>query len=145
MSKRDVRTQFGAICYRVRKDKPEILLVTSRNRKRWIVPKGWPVDGATPSDAAATEAWEEAGAVGKPSTLCLGIYSYTKLGEAEDEPDLPCVVALFPFKVQKLVSDYPEANERTRRWVTPKRAARLVDEPELREILSAFDPRKLPR
>ncbi|MBV0912666.1 NUDIX hydrolase [Anianabacter salinae] len=144
-SKRDVRTQFGAVCYRMRKDKTEVLLVTSRTTERWITPKGWPVEGATPSDAAATEAWEEAGAIGKVSTLCLGIYSYIKLAEAPDETDMPCVVALFPFKVTELADDYPEAKDRRRRWCSPQKAATLVDEPELREILKVFDARNLPR
>ena len=50
--KRDVRTQFGALCYRVHKDNVQVLLVTSRGTGRWILPKGWPMGGATPSDAA---------------------------------------------------------------------------------------------
>lgn len=143
--KRDVRTQFGAVCYRLRKDKVELLMITSRTTRRWVVPKGWPVDGTTPSDAAATEAWEEAGAQGNVSTLCLGIYSYVKQAETLAEMDLPCVVALFPFKVRDLAKDWPEASQRQRRWMSPAKAARVVDEPELREILSNFDPRKLPR
>ncbi|MBT8416205.1 MAG: NUDIX domain-containing protein, partial [Silicimonas sp.] len=59
--KRDVRTQFGALCWRVVNDKVQVLLITSRRRKRWILPKGWPMDEATPVEAAQTEAWEEAG------------------------------------------------------------------------------------
>ena len=73
--KRELRTQFGALCYRVQKDKVQVLLITSRRRKRWIVPKGWPIDGSTPSSAALQEAFEEAGVEGKVTGNCLGIYS----------------------------------------------------------------------
>ncbi len=137
--KRAVRTQFGALCWRVRNDKVEVLLVTSRRRKRWIIPKGWPADKATPAEAARNEAWEEAGAQGKVSPLCLGIYSYNKM--LDDEQFLPCVVAVFPMKVKKLDSEYPEHAERRRKWFSRKKAAKLVDDPELANMLLNFDPK----
>ena len=65
IQKRMARAQFGALCYRVEKGMVQILLVTSRGTKRWIVPKGWPEDGLTPAEAAAKEAGEEAGVTGK--------------------------------------------------------------------------------
>ena len=139
--RREVRTQFGALCWRLNKDKVEILLITSRRSGRWIVPKGWAVEGATPAGAAQTEAWEEAGAEGKVETECLGIYSYNKAGVGEHE-SLPCVVALFPMRVRRLIKDYPEAGQRRRKWFAQKKAASLVDEPELREIIRQFSPRK---
>lgn len=136
--KRSVRTQFGAICWRVQHDKVQVLLVTSRRRKRWIVPKGWPVDGATPVEAAETEAWEEAGVTGRARPICLGIYSYIKY--LDEESDLPCVVALFPVKVKKMHREWPEQRARRRKWVSPKAAARMVDDRELSDILAHFDP-----
>lgn len=136
--KRDVRSQFAALCYRVHKDEVQVLLITSRASRRWIIPKGWPMPGETPAQAAATEAFEEAGAVGKSFNVCLGIYSYTKV--MDDEDDLPCVVSVFPIKVKKLKSEYPEAKERRRRWFSLKKAAARVREPELRKILKHFDP-----
>lgn len=137
--KRSVRTQFGALCWRVRGDKIEFLLISSRQRKRWIIPKGWPLDRATPTDAAETEAWEEAGVIGKAVPLCLGIYSYTKwLTDAEQ---LPCVVAVFPVRVKKLSDSYPERLERRRKWFGRKKAAKLVDEPELANMILHFDPK----
>lgn len=136
--KRAVRTQFGALCWRLRNDKLEFLLITSRQRKRWIIPKGWPVDGATPAEAARTEAWEEAGLEGKVSPVCLGIYSYTKYLD-EDEA-LPCVVAVFPVRAKRLASAYPEKSERRRKWFSRKKAAKLVNEPELANIIKGFTP-----
>lgn len=139
--KRGVRTQFGALCWRMVGDKVQVLLVTSRRRKRWIVPKGWPVDGETPAQAAETEAYEEAGVTGKVYPSCLGIFSYDKdLGEGEE---LPCVVALFPIKVKKVLSNWPEKNERRRKWMTLKKAAKRVDDPELGAILAGFDPKAI--
>ncbi len=76
--KRDVRTQFAGLCYRMVGGKPEILLITSHRSGRWILPKGWPIDGKTPAEGAMTEAWEEAGVIGKVSPKCLGLYSYHK-------------------------------------------------------------------
>jgi 8-oxo-dGTP pyrophosphatase MutT (NUDIX family) len=136
--KRELRTQFGALCYRVSQGKVQVLLVTSRTRKRWIIPKGWPANGMTPAEAAAQEAWEEGGAVGKVSNMCFGIYSYVKYLPKDD---LPCVVAVFPMQIKKLAKSYPEQNQRRRKWFSPKKAAKKVMEPELREILGRFDPK----
>ncbi len=142
--KRDVRSQFAALCYRVHNDKTQVLLVTSRTRGRWIIPKGWPVEGATPAEAAATEAYEEAGVKGKTFNICLGLYSYTKImGEGED--DLPCAVSVFPVKVKTILKDYPEKADRKRKWFSVKKAAARVREPELRKILKHFDPSLLER
>ncbi len=140
--KHDVRTQFGALCYRIRQEKVQVLLVTSRGTGRWILPKGWPMDGATPAEAAAQEAYEEAGVEGRVMGNALGIYSYVK--EVEDT-DLPCVVAVFPIKVRNLARDYPEANQRSRKWYPQRKAASLLAEPELRQLVRDFDPRHLAR
>lgn len=139
--KHSVRTQFGALCWRMNGAKVQFLLITSRQRKRWIIPKGWPVDRATPTEAAATEAWEEAGAEGKVVPVCLGIYSYNKyIGQDET---YPCVVAVFPLRVKKLSNAYPEHDKRRRKWFGRKKAAKLVDEPELANLILHFDPKSL--
>lgn len=138
--KTDVRTQFAALCYRVKNDKVQVLLVTSRGTKRWILPKGWPVNNATPQDSAAQEAWEEAGVIGQPDPRPLGLYSYTKV--QEDDADFPCVAMVYAVRVTSLSKDYPEAAERKRKWVSRKKAAAMVGEPELTRILRDFDPRK---
>jgi len=139
--KSDVRSQFAALCFRVRRGKPEILIITSRGSKRWIVPKGWPIDGVTPAACAAQEAWEEAGVVGKVYDQCLGLYSYNKI--LDDGTGAPCVAMVYPIKVKSLAKDFPEKGQRLRQWVTPKKAASVVAEPELARILKDFDPRVL--
>ncbi|MCV6594313.1 MAG: NUDIX hydrolase [Silicimonas sp.] len=136
--KKSVRTQFGALCWRRREGEVQVLLVTSRRTKRWIIPKGWPQDQATPAKAAMTEAWEEAGVDGKIQPVCLGIYSYNK--ELNDGKTMPCVVAVFPVRVKKLHSAYPERNERKRKWFSLQEAAELVGEPELKIMLGNFNP-----
>lgn len=136
--KRAVRTQFGVLCYRVHEGKLQFLLITSRGTGRWIIPKGWPMDGETPAGAAATEAWEEAGVTGKLSHNVLGFYAYDK---GYGGGRMPCVVAVFPLKVKKVAQEFPEADQRKRKWVGRKKAAAMVSEPELRAIIQNFDPR----
>jgi len=138
--KRELRTQFGALCYRVQKDKVQVLMITSRTRQRWIVPKGWPMDKATPAQAAAREAFEEAGVEGKINGNCLGIYTYNKAVEGDD---LPLVVALFALKVKRIHAIYPERGQRRRKWMSLKKAAALVESPELSHIIKAFNPKAI--
>lgn len=139
--KGDVRTQFAALCYRVRRGKVQVLLVTSRGSKRWIVPKGWPMDDKTPAESARQEAWEEAGVTGKPDGTCLGVYSYAKDVGSMDE--LPCLAMLYPIAVKSLAKKYPERSQRRRRWVSRKQAAKMVAERELARLILDFDPRSL--
>ena len=137
--KTDVRTQFAALCYQEQKGKLRVLLVTSRGTGRWIVPKGWPMDGHTPSQSALKEAWEEAGARGVSDGRCIGMFSYSK-----DHPelgDLPCVAMVFAIEVNEIADDYPEAHQRERIWVSRKKAAKMLDDPELARIVRDFDPR----
>lgn len=140
-SKSDVRTQFAALCWRVVDKKIQILIITSRGSGRWIIPKGWPMDGQTPGEAALQEAWEEAGVIGRADHRPLGLYSYTKY--IAGEPDLPCVAMVYGVRVKSLAKSWPEASERKRKWVSRKKAAALVSEPELARILSDFDPRAM--
>jgi 8-oxo-dGTP pyrophosphatase MutT (NUDIX family) len=143
-AKSETRTQFGALCFRRSKTKKaahEILLVSSRDTGRWIVPKGWPVNGETPAGAAALEAWEEAGVRGRVYPDCVGHFSYQKL--IDEELSLPVIVAVFAIEVLRIDDDFPEARERRRKWLSPKKAARRVTEPELRQILTVFDPARL--
>lgn len=141
VGKDQMRTQFAALCYRMRAGEVEVLLITTRNTRRWIIPRGWPVHGATPCGAARTEAWEEAGAEGKMLNTCIGIYSYTKV--MPDASRTPVMVAVFPMKVKTLKTKFPEAGQRKRGWYSLKKAAARVDEPELKQIIRNFNPKLL--
>ena len=115
-----------------------VLLVTSRETKRWVIPKGWPMKGRNASGAAAQEAFEEAGARGRVKGEKLGRYHYLK--RLRDGTEAPCVVHVFPLLVDHLAETWPEQDERRREWFTPLDAANHVDEPELREILRTLEP-----
>jgi len=115
-------------------------MVTSRKSKRWILPKGWPMHKQTPADAAATEAWEEAGVIGQAVDHCLGAYSYVK--PLSDNPT-PVIVMVYPVKVTETAKQWPEKKQRKRKWVSPKKAAKKLTEPELSRIVSTFDPARL--
>ena len=137
MMQRPDRVQVAAICYQGSGDARKVLLITSRDTKRWIVPKGWPIDGLDASAAAAQEAWEEAGV--KPANVAsepLGEFDYDKLMDGGGI--VSCSTQVFAIEVDHLEDDFPEASERTRKWVAPKEAATLVDEEGLQEILKSF-------
>ena len=140
-TKRDVRTKFAALCWRHHKKETQVLLVTTRRTRRWILPKGWPVDMATPVEAAQAEAWEEAGVKGKAKPICVDIYSSTK--DLPDDTTLPIVVAVFPMEIKTIADDWPEKKERKRKWFSLSKAASVVQEPELASILKYFEPKLL--
>lgn len=137
--KGDIRSQCAALCYRVRKKRPQILMITSRGMGRWIVPKGWPMQGKTPAQSAVIEAWEEAGVQGRSDGRCLGVYSYVK--DLEGTREVPCIAMVFAVEVTELSARFPEAGQRERKWMSRKKAAKLVDEPELARLIRDFDPR----
>ncbi len=138
-AKHDVRTQFGALPWRMGEGGLEVLLVTGRKSRRWGIPKGWPVNGATPSESAAREAWEEAGARGVIAELATGLYSYVKR-TGKKGARLPCVVSVFPLLVTETAEKWPECRQRKRRWMPIAIAAAQVENPELARILHDFDP-----
>ena len=136
-AKTDLRTQFAALCYRIKNEKVQFCLVTSRRSGRWIVPKGWPMNGQTPMDAAATEAFEEAGVRGKIEPRPIGVFSYYKV---HSKNELPCIAVVYPLKVKKVLRTWPEHKERNRKWLSRKKAAALVDNAELSQIILRFQP-----
>ncbi|MEM1302154.1 MAG: NUDIX hydrolase [Pseudomonadota bacterium] len=136
--KRQVRSQFAALPFRMTDDGFQVMLVTSRTRKRWIIPKGWPEQNMTPAQSAEKEAFEEGGVRGKAYDLCLGVYSYAKL--MDDGTLIPCLGMVYPLRVKTVVNKYPEQSQRRRKWFSPKKAASLVDERELKKIIKSFDP-----
>ncbi len=133
-----MQTQYAALCYRLIKGKPRILLITSRGTKRWIIPKGWPMQGKPPGAAALQEAYEEAGVVGQVNETPLGMYSYIK--SLSDGRALPCVGVVYAVNVDAMKGHFPEEGERRLKWFSRKKAARKVEEPELARIIRDFDP-----
>lgn len=125
-------------------DRVKVLMVTSRDTGRWVMPKGWQMDGKKPWHAAEIEALEEAGAKGHIGSQMIGTYRYGKI--LDDGKVLPCVVEVYPMFVEKLMRDWKERKERKRKWFTPKAAAHRVDEPELAELLRRLhkNPHKEP-
>jgi 8-oxo-dGTP pyrophosphatase MutT (NUDIX family) len=140
--KTDVRAQFAALCWRIKNDQVQVCLITSRTRKRWIIPKGWPMHKQTPANAAATEAFEEAGISGDTSDICLGIFSYSTHGKVENAPILTMV---YPLHVTHVHSKWPEKKQRRRKWFSQKKAAKKLSEPELKQIVASFNPKKITR
>jgi len=132
------RAQYGALCWRQRDGEVEVLLITSRETGRWVIPKGWPIAGLSPEASAAREAFEEAGVEGQPDPMCLGLYSYDKgIGKPmAQRPTVPCVVAVYGLKVRALLASFPEVKERRRKWFPLRKAARKVAEPELAALLT---------
>ncbi|TCL09992.1 8-oxo-dGTP pyrophosphatase MutT (NUDIX family) [Shimia isoporae] len=133
------RIQFAALPYRLRKGKPEILLITSRGTRQWLLPKGWPMEDIKPHKAAAQEAWEEAGVRGKPSKHCVGIYTYRKSRGAHRGKKF--TVLVFPLKVAEKTKSFPERGQRDRKWLSPRKAAKRILMPDLAKIVRGFDPK----
>lgn len=130
--------QIAALC--LHKKTSEVLLVTSRGTGRWILPKGWPMAGRSLAEAAAQEAWEEAGVRGTISDTEIGRYRYDKVQDRGFA--IPIEVRVFAMQIDELASDYPEAGQRKRRWYDPARAAELVAETGLKELLRALPATK---
>jgi len=115
-----------------------VLLITSRETKRWVLPKGNRMKGLKSHEAASHEAYEEAGLVGIACPYAIGTYQYRK--QRRNGTSRPATVDIFPFSVTTQLDEWPEKDERELRWFSPIDAAAAVDEPELGEILVAFTP-----
>ncbi|KRB61534.1 DNA mismatch repair protein MutT [Rhizobium sp. Root708] len=127
--------QIGAICMRSQADGPEVLMITTRDTRRWMIPKGWPIDGLTPQEVAEREAWEEAGVVGKVKRKVFGEFRYVKI--LSDGREIEPLVSVYLIKVRRRKKRFPEMAERNVIWMKPAEAARHVREPELRKLLLA--------
>lgn len=137
MFKRPDRIQFAALCYDVEGPDKKVLLITSRGTGRWVLPKGWPIEGLNSPQSALQEAWEEAGVRrGRTGTDPVGSYGYDK--GLPGDWSVPVTTMVYPVLVEEMRDDFPEADERRREWVTPEEASRMVDEPELQKILASF-------
>jgi len=135
---RAVRVQYGALPYRLAETNSlEILLVTTRQTRRWIIPKGWPIKGLKPSQSAAREAYEEAGVRGKVGAKSIGVFCWEKRME-EGVGVTPCEVRVFPMLVKRHFDLWPEAHEREARWFDARAAVAVVKIDGLRELIETF-------
>lgn len=121
--------QAGVLPYRVGENGLEVLLITRCGKHgRWIVPKGHIEGTHTPQEAAAQEAFEEAGAIGEISAEPLGQWHYRKRG-------LKFHVDVYAYRVTSLLDAWPEKGQRKRKWLPLERALRRVAEEDLRIIM----------
>lgn len=128
-----VREQCGAAPYRIGSDGClEVMLVTTRETHRWMVPKGWPIKKLGPLGTAIREAYEEAGVRGEGGPA-IGAFDYLKV--MRKGPNQICEVEVFPLLVQEELEDWPEKAERERRWFGTDEASAAVEEERLRMIL----------
>ncbi|TCT07538.1 NUDIX hydrolase [Aquabacter spiritensis] len=114
----------------------QIRLVTSRETRRWVLPKGWPMKGVPPHKAAAREAYEEAGLLGTISRTAFGMYGYDK--RLSTVRSVACDVMVFPLKVKRYLKKWPERSQRIGFWFTIESAAAAVHEEELRALILRF-------
>jgi 8-oxo-dGTP pyrophosphatase MutT (NUDIX family) len=145
LPKASTKRQVAALPFRQSASgSPKILIITSRTTGRFVISKGWPMKGLPDPDAAAREAFEETGMVGKVSRKPIGHYSYWKrLGQTFKWVK----VAVYPLKVKGQRQAWPEFGHRRMAWLSPEDAAALVDEPALATLIRAFDQhtRKRPK
>ena len=121
--------------YRVRADDLEILLVTTRKKRRWSVPKGWPIKRSTPQPTALIESYEEAGVRGNIREIQIG--RFRKRREIKKK-SVRCEVHIFPLEVTRQQEDWPERQQRSRIWIAPRKAAKLVRKSGLRRVIKEF-------
>ena len=127
----DIFTQSGVIPFRRSGHGFEVLLITSLNKGRWIIPKGVVETPLSPAESAAKEAWEEAGIEGQIVSEGLGSYEYAKWGGV-------CVVQVFALEVTTVADHWPEKAQRQRRWFSHVDAVVAINNDSLRNIMTSF-------
>jgi 8-oxo-dGTP pyrophosphatase MutT (NUDIX family) len=142
LNKRGLGRQFAALPVRIHKGRLEVMLVTSRDTGRWVLPKGWAEKRLSGRALAGKEAFEEAGILGEVSTYPVGTYRYGK--RLPLSQILDCRVKVYRLEVNRVLEDWPERAQRQRQWFTLSEAMGLVDEAELAALLRSI-PRRVPR
>jgi 8-oxo-dGTP pyrophosphatase MutT (NUDIX family) len=127
-----MRKQVAALPVRKKRNgRLEVLLITSRRKGKWLIPKGWPVRGLSDRKAAAKEAKEEAGVSGRIRSKPIGSYRYAKRS-----------VKVFILKVERQKKRWRECDERRRKWAIGNSAARSVKRDGLRKLLLSVAKRQ---
>lgn len=120
----------------MKKGRVRLLLVTTRDSARWIIPKGWPMPGIDDATAAAVEAEEEAGVAGTIGNRKIGSFRYEKV--LASGATVKCRVHVYPLEVTGRSPSWKEAGERRRRWCSPRKAVSLLDNPDLASLVRSF-------
>jgi len=136
---RKPRPQVGTLPFRFDEEgRFRIMLITSRESRRWVIPKGWPMRSLKPHRAAEREAYEEAGLKGRVGKAAVGVYAYEK--RLAGGLVVPCEVSVFLLRMTGQRKRWPEMGQRDGRWFSPDEAAELVQEEGLRHLLREFNP-----
>jgi 8-oxo-dGTP pyrophosphatase MutT (NUDIX family) len=130
--------QVGALVYRRGRRGLEILLITSRETHRWVIPKGWPHRGLSLPRSALKEVWEEAGVRGSVAQHPVGFFAYDK--RSLIAPPARVIVTVYPVRFVSQDTRWPEHGLRDIAWVAPAEAASRVEEPDLAALLHEFQP-----
>jgi 8-oxo-dGTP pyrophosphatase MutT (NUDIX family) len=138
----DAPRQSGAIPYKIVQGQVVFLIVTSRRTGRWIFPKGAPIDGLSPREVAAREAFEEAGVEGAVGDEPLGSYRTVKVKGVRR---VGFEVDMYPLAVGTQHETWPEIGQRHRHWVLLAEARRLLSDPRLAELAAELQARLLQR
>lgn len=137
MMQRPPRQQYAAICYRAKKrGEFEVLVATSRDTGRWVIPKGWPMENKRAHQVAEQEALEEVGVKGKAEKLPFGFYHYNK--GLDNGIKVPVRVQVHLLRVEDTCKEFKEKGARQIEWVSAEEAANRVNEPELKILLLQF-------
>ena len=127
--------QVGVIPIRgVEPDLRTVLLITSRETRRWIVPKGWPMSGRPDHRAAATEAREEAGVIGRVHRWPVGHYDYVKMRPGRTDV---LRVVLYVLEVERQLERWKEQGQREVRWFPVPEAVEAVAQPQLAAVIGS--------
>jgi 8-oxo-dGTP pyrophosphatase MutT (NUDIX family) len=130
--------QVAALPWRKTDDGLQVLMITSRETRRWVIPKGGRMIGKTDHEAAAQEALEEAGVRGEIHPDAIGSFRYAK--RLRTGAERQCVVAVYPLEVLIQLGAWPEDGERQRQWMMLTDAAEAVHEPDLADLIRRFNP-----
>ncbi|MEO8455154.1 MAG: NUDIX hydrolase [Sphingomicrobium sp.] len=137
-----VPIQTGALPWRLgAKNVIEVLLVTGRRSGRWTIPKGWPMPGKSLAEAAAQEAFEEAGVKGTVDPKPIGTFRHVK--QQLVIGDIEVNIVVHPLWVDREFPKWPELGQRKRKWFSAKDAAKRVDSPQLGELIRRSVQRSL--
>lgn len=128
--------QHAALPWRRVNGELQVLLVTTLNTRRWIVPKGWPIPGLSPSACAAHEAAEEAGVSGHIESKPLGWFYYRK--RLKSGESVHCRIDVFAMEVLRQRRNWPEKAARETIWCSLEEALARVSEPGLRRLIARF-------